>query len=178
MADASTLIKHPSEHMSAFNKRLAEACEKFEVTEVSLHVVDGQPAITLFSEILLATAEDVAEALDEDPDSDLKEGEEMPERPPVFVQVARIEVGNDEAAKKSQDRMEKLYDRAAGQVVKLLVATGVVYGYFTSPLKKEVYGEQSFTYNAVVAYIPDEDDEDGDDGDEEMEENLRGSAAS
>jgi hypothetical protein len=180
MADARTFVKLPSELMGAFNKRLLKACEDDEVTSAALHVIDGEPVVTLFSEIFEATAEDVAEAKDEDPDSDLKEGDDLPENPPIFVQVARTSCLDDVEATKSQDRMEKLYARAGGQVVKLLKDSGSRFGWYDRPGKKDekIWGEAVFSYMAVIAYIPDDEDDDQDGDDEsEMENNLRGAAS-
>lgn len=171
MADARTFVKLPAEKMSDFNKRLLTACEEDEVTTVMLHVIDGEPVVTLFSEILIANEEDVAEALDDDPDSTLKVGDELPEEPPVFVQVAKISCLSDELSKASQNRMETMYNRAGGQIVKLLKDSCSRFGFINHPdSKKDYYGEEVITYMAVVAYIPEEDEGD----DERMEANLRG----
>lgn len=175
MADARTFFKLPNENMGAFNKRLRTACEEQDITNVMLHAIDGEPVITLFSEIFEATAEDVAEAKEEDPDSELKVGDDMPEEPPVFVQVAQVGCIDATVAATSQTRMETLYERAGGQVVKLLKDTCSHFGMLKTPGPngKEFYGEETITYMAVVAYIPDEDDDDGGQDDAAMESNLR-----
>ena len=171
MADARTFFKNPDEKIVDFNKRLVIACDEQEITNVMLHVIDGEPVVTLFSEIFIATAEDVEEAREADPDSDLKEGDDMPEEPPVFVQVAKVGCGSNELATLSQERMETLFNRAGGQVVKLLKDSCTRFGMIKVG-GKEIYGQETTTYMAVVAYT-DDDEEDPSKDDATMEANLR-----
>ena len=164
MADAMSLAKLPSEKLSAFNKRLKQACDDQPVTGAQILVIDGQPVGTIFSEIVEAEQEDVDEGVAE------KVGEEIPAKPPVIVQVARARCDTDEGAVKTQEHLETLFSRANGEVVEILHGQGSVSGWVEGPDKKQAYVSTPVTF-LLVSYIQDEDDAaDGDDG--EAEQNL------
>ncbi len=171
MADAVTMVKLPSESPSAFNKRLREACNMQAVTDASLSVVDGQPVVTLFSEMVAIEQKDIDEA-QEAGDELPKLGEMVPEEDPIIAQVSKLSCVNDEEAAKSQAFMEKLYDRAQGNVVNLLYAVGSIFGFLKGPDGKDIYCEQAVNY-ALVSYVaePDEGDQTGQDA--KMDQTLR-----
>ncbi len=174
MADAMTLAKAPTETISAYNKRLREACGTQPVTEVSISVVDGQPFVTLFCEMVEADEEDVAEALALGETIALKEM--IPEEDPLIAQVSRVDCTSDESARKTQAHTERLFERADGGVVKLLNATGPIYGWLESPDKKQHYCQQSVNY-VLVAYLADSDGENDGEEDAKMERDLQKKAS-
>ncbi len=175
MADGMTLLKAPTENISAFNKRLKDACGIKPVTEVSLFVIDGEPLVTLFSELVEANEEDVAEA--KEGGETLELGELIPEEAPMIAQVTRVECLNDDLALKSQQRTERLFERADGGVQKLLCASGTVPIWVTSPEKKTEHLVQQNVHYVLVAYLADGDDDgDGSKGDAKMERDLRAKA--
>jgi hypothetical protein len=154
MADAITLIKAPVEKMQDFNIRLKQSCESQPVTDVSIVVIDGEPAVTLFSEVVEATQEDVDEAKEDG--QEIKLGEMIPEQAPMMAQVTRVSAVDAQAAAKSQDRMERLYERAGGSVIKQLHAEGSRAGFMVIPDSKP---EQKAWVTApehymLVAYLP------------------------
>lgn len=164
MADAVSLARSPDEKISAFNKRLLEACQQSPVTDVQLIVVDGQPVVTLFSEVVEATEEDVEEAK-ADGDTDIKVGDTIPENPPISVQVARVACATPEAATKTHSHLETLYQRANGEVVKQIHATGSRFGFSETPDKKgTVWVEQVDTYVAVAYLNADAEDQEDEAG--------------
>ena len=159
MADACTLVKAPEEQMSKFNERLIAECREIAVTSVQMAIVDGQPCVTLFSEAVEATEEDVEEAkevAEEDGGKcELKVGDLIPSEEPVFVQVSPLHADNLERAAKSQSRMETLYKRAQGGVTAVLHATGKGIVKINDPvLKKDLFVEKDLHFAAVV-YNPD-----------------------
>lgn len=161
MADAMSLCKLPNETMGAFNQRLRAACgeDSNPVTGVMLLVIDGEPLVTLFSELKEASDKDVADAKAAG-DTELRVGDDIPESEPLVAQVVRVSAADDKEATKSQQRLEVLYERADGGVVELLNASG----------KR---GMTDVTY-ILVSYLADDgEDEDEDDGEGEMENGVR-----
>jgi hypothetical protein len=171
MADARTLAKLTTEAMHQFNKRLKLACEEAAVTEVSLHAIDGEPVVTLFSEMVVATDEDVKEAR-EDGDTELKEGDLIPEEEPVTVQVGKVSCVNDDEATSTQKRFETIYGRAQGGVVKVLKDTCVRTEEVLIEAKKH-YLPVSYTFFAVVSLIEPPPESDEAEADTRMESALR-----
>lgn len=191
MADARTLVKLPNEKPADFNKRLLVACreEGVEVTNAALHVIDGEAVVTLFSEMVEATEEDVAETVEEakaeaktagrpfkEDDVDLEEGDLIPENDPVFVQVCRVAAYDDKAGGVTHKFLETVYERAEGQVVKVLKDTGSRFSWGQAPDKSMHWIEEHVTYFAVL-YLNPENIEPDVNAEERMAQNLRGGAS-
>ena len=161
MADAFTLVKNPSETLGAFNKRLRKACgpDMPAVTEMSVCVVDGQPVVTLFSEMIEIEQADIDEAKEAGEDPLPVLGEVVPEEEPIIVQVSKLNCTTDEEAMASQKFLDVLYQRADGNVTKQLQASGPIFGFLKGPDKAtDVYCQQVVTY-AFVSYLRDVGDE-------------------
>jgi hypothetical protein len=159
MADARTLVKLPIEKIGDFNKRLLSSCKEVEVTTAMLHVIDGEPVVTLFSEMVVATEEDVAEAtedLEEGDKLDFKAGDLIPENDPVLVQICKVAAYDDKAAGTSHKFLESVFHRAEGQVVKVLKDTGSRFGWVQAADKSLHWVEEQFTYFAVLYLDPDD----------------------
>lgn len=156
MADAMTIIKCPSEEIGAFNKRLLANCQSQPVTEVSLHVVHGQPVVTLFSEMVEADEEDVEEA--KEAGETLTLGELIPAEPPLLAQICLLRGDTDEFSGKTQKFTERLFIRADGDVVKVLHGEGSIFGFIEGADKKPFYAEQRVNY-MLVAYLADSGEE-------------------
>ena len=149
MADGMTIIKAPEEQMSAFNKRLLLSCGEVPVTSVQMTIIDGQPSLTLFSEIVDAEQDDVEAFAAEG--VVVKEGDPVPAEDPVHVQVTPLRAGNLAEVTKSQERMETLYKRADGSVTAVLHATGKGIVKVHDPVtKKDTLVEKDVHYAAVV----------------------------
>jgi hypothetical protein len=129
MADAVTLCKNPAEDMRSFNGRLRQECSSRPVTNFDLMVVDGQPVVALLCEEVEATEEDAQDALSEDPDSDLKVGDWIPAADPLVVQVSRVSCISEEQADKTEQRLDQIYDRAGGNVIRHIPASGQTYSW-------------------------------------------------
>jgi hypothetical protein len=171
MADAQTYIKDPNESMIDFNKRMKTACEEMDVTDFQLVVVDGEPMVTLLSGMVPATEEDIEELKEADPEAELPEvGDPIPEDDSLIVQCAKVSamtpttfdakggVAEKGDALKSEKRLETLYVRANGGVVKHVHAVGK-YGRFVDTAdKKQVWAEVVANYVAV-GYVPGEEEE-------------------
>lgn len=126
MSDATTLVRHPSEAMKDFNKRLRERCKETPVTDFDLVVVDGQVAVTLLAEEEPATEEDVAEAKADDPESTLTVGDPLPVSTPLMVQVSLLDARTDQAAKHSQQRVDTLFQRGEGLIEQAKTVVGEI----------------------------------------------------
>jgi hypothetical protein len=161
------LIRTPSEKAGAFNLRLRQACSLDEdpITDFQLDVVDGLPAVTLVSELVEATEEDVE---NKEEDDDFKLGDMISAGDRLAVQVARLEATTDPLTQRTQNIVEKMFGRFNGDVVKTVVAKGLV------PVLLPLFGadgkESGVKYAALqevcyigIAYVYD----DGEDGDEE-----------
>jgi len=122
MSYCYTLIKSPDEALSVFNNRLAKASQEPDnpITNFDVTVVSGQPVVTLISELVEATSEDV------EGDADLTLGDLIPESEPMIVQTCQVEAATDELAKKSESRLEKIYRRFGGDVIRNVTAKGIV----------------------------------------------------
>lgn len=122
MSYCYTFVKSPQESLSTFNKRLAEACQDDDnpITGFDLLVVSAQPVVTLSSEMTEVTEDDVAE------DDTLTLGELVPESDPMIVQVCLVEAGSDEQAKSTEVRLDKVYKRYQGDVIRNVSARGLV----------------------------------------------------
>lgn len=176
MADARTLIKLPNEKTGDFNRRLLSSCKEVEVTNAMLHVIDGEPVVTLFSEMIVATEEDVAEAadeLDEGEKLDFKAGDLIPENDPVLVQICKVAAYDDVAAGKTHKFLESVFHRAEAQVVKVLKDTGSRFGWAQAADKTLHWIEEQFTYFAVL-YLDPEDITEEPEADARMASALRG----
>ncbi len=199
MADARTLCMSPPEKLSQFNKRLREACDELAVTNFDLGVVDGLPVVTLLSEEVPATEEDVrkdaadrAEAAQEegykpDPeDKPLEVGDWIPTVDPMIVQVTKLSCADATQAEKAEDRCDMIYDRARGGISKHLMITGISHrweGDPNGPKDATTQAPSRFVHvpfassYIAIGYLNDED-EDGDDegesgGGDPVEKGLR-----
>ncbi len=184
MADAMTLAKTPKEPIKAFNRRLRSACsdEGNPVTSVDITVVDGEPVVTLFSEMVEATEEDVADA--KTAGEELKIDELIPDGDPVVAQVVMLSCATEEAATKTQEYTEKVYERADGGVRDIKYATGSRFGFVDDPndrekekeRRRQVYIQEQCQF-MLVSYLADFDESDDKPGDEQaMEAGLRAPA--
>ncbi len=111
-ADFTTLVKAPTEKSKEFNERLRVACESVPVTSFEATVVDGQPVITLMSELDYPTEDMIEEA--KEAGEKLDPDEMVPVGAPICVQVAGLSaVGEDVAM--SEKAMSALNHRAKGE---------------------------------------------------------------
>lgn len=141
MSEAMILIKDPNETVKQLNQRLRDACLQAPVTDFELHVVDGQPMISLFAGVVEADEDDVAEALEAD--EVIKLGALIPEDDPVVVQVSDVSAlvpmevdgnggqikGKEGDAAKSEKKLDTLCERAGDAVTKLRTASGTAHGW-------------------------------------------------
>lgn len=130
MAVLIPILRTVSEKPVDFNKRLFAACQQEDqdgnaivITDASLTVVDGMPLVTLISETIEASEEDVEEADDEEK---LEVGDIIPNGPGLIVQVLRLEAETDDKCAAMQNRLNALAVRFGGEVIKTLTATGTV----------------------------------------------------
>jgi hypothetical protein len=130
MADITTLIKAPTIKMKDFNKELREACQEAPITDYHAAVVDGQPCIVLISNLVDATAEDVANA--EADGVPLKLGDPIPESDPLVVQVVALGAYGTAAAD-SMKLCDVLAQRANGQAEDPEIISGPTVGWSHSP---------------------------------------------
>jgi len=126
MSDAITLIRTPNQPLPAFNAELRQRCSEMPITDFQIVLVDGQPAVTLISEDVEATEEDVRDALEADPQSDLKVGDPIPESDPLLIQVTPLGARTESEVTSSRGRVDKLCDRAKGEIERIITATGEV----------------------------------------------------
>jgi len=147
MSEVMILLKDPNEDLKLFNKRIREVCGQTMVTDFELHVVDGQPMLSLFSGMIEADEEDVAEAKEEGEELEL--GALIPEDDPVVVQVCGAAAlvpmeldangglvkGKEGDAALTEKRVDVICERAGDAVTKVRVATGSSYNWVTVPGK-------------------------------------------
>jgi len=168
MADAETYIKDPNEAMKDFNLRLKEACVEIAPTDFQLVCVDGEPAVTLLAAMVEATEEDVEEsklAHKEDKTIEVLEvGEPIPESEPLVVQVAKLlaleptvvdessgHISKLGDAPKSERRLDTLYKRADGNIIKHVHAAGKSHRFIKTPDgKNQIWAEITTNYMAVA----------------------------
>lgn len=139
MADVQSFCRAATEPARDFNKRLADYCASHPVTNFELHVADGMPMVVLMMEEVQATELDVAkanqlyaeeceeakEANEEPPEApDLAVGDWIPASDPLIVQVGRVNCFTMDEAKKSEERLDNIYKKADGTVLRHMVATG------------------------------------------------------
>lgn len=141
MSEAIICIKDPSETVKDFNKRLRDSCEQAPVTDFELHVVDGQPMVSMFAGMVEAEQEDVDDAQAEGEELEL--GALIPEDDPVLVQVCEVAAlvpmerddkgelvqGKEGDAAKSERKLDVLCERAGDAVTKIRVSCGTHYGW-------------------------------------------------
>lgn len=162
MADATILVKSPTEGMKAFNKRLIAACVEAPVTHAKAKVVDGQPMVKLFSDISIATPEDVEDGLAE------KVGEEFLEAGPIMCAVCRVKARTEGDSNKSEERLDSIFEIAGGLIDKdvSLSIEGVGIEMFQPdddetaapiPLQVQVHYE-------LVVWDRDDEDDEGEEG--------------
>lgn len=122
MSFCYTFVKSTTEPLSGFNERLAKMCQTEDnpITNFELAVVAGQPVVTLISELAEATQEDV------DEDDTITLGELLPASEPMIVQVCQVEAAAPEQAKASEARLEKVYRRFQGDVIRNISAKGTI----------------------------------------------------
>lgn len=126
MASMKTLIKDPNEVMSAFNARLLKECSDAPVTDFHAVVTDGEPAITLLSEMIEVDEEMVAEAKENG--ETLKLEELVPENDPIIVQVMKLGAYGDYAAK-AEHNAAALAKRAQGEIDDVEMIKGPAYAW-------------------------------------------------
>ena len=124
MSDAITLIRSPTQPLAEFNAELRERCGELPITDFQLAIIDGQPAVTLLSADVEATEDDLRDAQAADPKSDLRLGDLIPDGDPLLVQVTPLDARTEKDAKSSRGRLDKLYDRAAGEIERVITAVG------------------------------------------------------
>ncbi len=139
MADVQTFCRSVGENAKTFNDRVRRYCARHPVTNFELHVVDGMPMLVLMMEEVQATEVDVAKArqiweeeceeakaakeeLPEEPD--LEVGEWIPAGDPLIVEVARVSCLTKDEAGKSEERLNLIYQRADGNVMRHTTAHG------------------------------------------------------
>ncbi len=171
MSDAVILIKDPTEILKDFNKRLRTFCGQTAVTDFEVHVVDGQPMVSLFAGMVPAEEEDVEDA--KEAGEIIKVGDLIPEDDPIVVQVcgvaARAPMERDENggqvkgkegdAAQSEKRLDALCEKAADGIVKMRVASGTSHDWVTIPGKdanKREWLPVTKTYVALAFGAPDE----------------------
>lgn len=166
MADATTLICAPDESLKKFNKRIAAACgqEGAFVTSVNLDIVDGQPMVTLFSDIAEATEEDVAAGEAE------KVGDPIFQAGPLVCAVSKVSAVSKDQAEKSEVHLEKIYDLAEEGLEDVSHESATYWQWVESPSGGEPhYLPVRVSYVLVSWGIPYEDTDEETDDEEEAE---------
>jgi len=162
MADATTLISYPGEAMRDFNARIAEACQTY-VTDIELHVLDGQPAVTLLAEAVDAEQEDVDAGRAE------KVGDALFDGPPLCAAVAVVRAASKKAAAKSESELDKLYNLAAGEIVSIDILSADSYEWIEQDDKGKDIPPLYAPTKAHIAIVVWEVAVDEDDGDSKAE---------
>ncbi len=116
-----TLVRPPHEGMKEFNERLREACQSAPITSFKAVVVDGQPVITLISEVEEATDEDVANYKENG--ETLTKGELIPIDDTLLIQISGMSSAGDKAAG-TEHAHDVLNRRADGECVDVEYFTG------------------------------------------------------
>jgi len=153
-----TLVKSSVETMKAFNTRLRDACENSPVTSFHAVVVDGQPVITLMSELSEADAEDVAEYKADG--QNIKEGDLIPIDLPICVQVGGVSAIGDDAAE-TEHAHDSLNKRAQSECTEVRYFSGQSFVWtpdrneaVTSAKPKLVLAQAAVVF-AAIAYLAD-----------------------
>lgn len=180
MSDATTLIYHPDEKMSAFSKRIEAACTDNHVTEIQAAVVDGSLVLTLHVGVVQATQEDVDEEKEANGRCDFKVDEFIPEGDALLCKCMIIRAQTPEAAAKTEEYLDKYIHAVANGMVedyKIVTGRGLVVAPHPEDLDKKpeqqrkVYIEREVSY-AVVVFSA-EALEDDPDEDKDIESKLR-----
>ncbi len=153
-----TLVQPPHEKMKDFNERLREVCEQSPITSFEAVVVDGQPVITLMSEVMEATEEDVEKAKEDDPEDDLKIGDMIPVDDTVLVQVSGVGAAGEKASN-TEHAHDVLNKRAGGEAIEVRYFTGPSVRWepdyndvlANAPKPKQVLVQAPVTYAAIVS---------------------------
>lgn len=119
MSDIRTVAKSAAEGVKEFNKRLLKECEEMPVTSFEAVVADGEPVITLISELIQVDDEMIKE------DSTLKLGDMVPDTDPIEVQILRIGTA-DKGAALAEQHTDVLNDRAEGEVEEVRYIQGMM----------------------------------------------------
>jgi hypothetical protein len=163
MADATTLIKSPTESMKSFNTRLRAACKQAPVTSGTLAVVDGQPEVTLFSSTDIADEESVNEGLADNV------GDEFLVGAPIMIAICRVGARTERESNKTEERLEVIYEKAEGEVddEATITVTGPAIEFFKpddDPRSPPIPVQTHVHYKAVIWNHVEEDDDDKEEG--------------
>ena len=182
MSDAITLIYHPVIPMKAFNARIQEVCEDSVVTSIEAAVVDGSLVVTLLTNVVTATEEDVDDEKAESDDGkcSFKVGDFIPDGEALVAKCLLLSAHDPAAAATTEKRLlDGIYTTADGLIEehRIVIGRGLVVAPHpedvakAEDIQRKVYVEKEVAY-AVVIFLAEALEPDGED-ERTVEQNLR-----
>ncbi len=152
-----TLVKSPVERMKEFNERLEKACKSAPITGFEAAVVDGQPVVTLMSELDYPSDEQLAD--DKEAKGDLKADDLVPIDDPICVQIGGIAASENGPAQ-TEHAHDTLNNRAQGECTEVRYISGQHFVWTPDqndvlanvPKPKQVLVQTTVVF-AAVAYL-------------------------